>query len=295
MGYLISPFSFIKKMLSENRKLQMVQTDILVDIDRICEENNLTYYIIGGTLLGAVRHKGFIPWDDDIDIVMYREDYNKFIDIVQKEYSEKYFMQTFSTDPYYPRYIAKIRLNNTVLVESVLKNAKSHCGLYVDIFPLDHVQKTNSLDLKLRGIIIRWLFAYKNTRCNAPSEDSNIKAFLAKAFRWCTFIIPSKLINNLFDYLCQKDNKKNCSYTTNFASHFKWKKQLFENEVYGEGCRLEFEGHMFNAPNKYLTILERLYGKNFMELPPENKRITHKIIKLDFGEYDPELRTSERG
>lgn len=275
----------------ENRKLQLIQTDIVADLDRICEENHLTYYMIGGTLLGAVRHKGFIPWDDDIDLVMYRDDYNQLIEILQREYAEKYFVQTPYTDPYYARYIAKVRLNHTEMVESFLENAKSHAGIYVDIFPLDHVTKAGGLGLTIRGRIIRWLFAYKSVRCNAQVHKSGPKYILGKFLRWSTYLVPQVWVDRLFDYVCEMDNKKDCRYTTNFASHFRWKKQLFENEVYGKGCRLEFEGHSFNAPEKYLKILERLYGKDFMELPPESKRVTHDIIRLDFGKYG-EVRES---
>ena len=272
--------------MDDKKKLQMLQVSIVEDIDRICTEHNLKYYLIGGTLLGAVRHKGFIPWDDDIDLVMYREDYDALISILQQNFSEKYFVQTFKTDRTYTRYIAKVRLNGTRMVESYLENAQSHQGIYVDIFPLDHTVKNDGLGLKLRGSIVRWLFAYKSVRFNARVRTSGLKYIIGKVFKFTTYLIPNRFVNWLFDYVCTMDNKKNCKYTTNFASHFKWKKQMYENEVFGEGCKLEFEGHMFNAPNDYLKILERLYGKNYMQRPPESKRETHNIIELDFGVYD---------
>ncbi len=274
--------------MNENRKLQLIQTKIVADIDEICKQKKLKYYMIGGTLLGAVRHKGFIPWDDDIDLVMYRDDYNKLINyiITDSKYSEKYFVQTFKTDKYYTRYIAKIRLNNTTLIESYLEKSQSNNGIYIDIFPLDYSKRNNSLGLKFRGYIIRWLFAYKTLRNGINITNSKTKKFIRFCFRWITFLIPQKFVNWLFDYVCTKDNKKDCKYTTNFASHFKWKKQMFLNEVYGEGKKLEFEGYLFNAPNNYEEILKRLYGNNYMELPPKDKQITHKIIKLDFGPYN---------
>ena len=91
----------------------------------------------------------------------------------------------------------------------------------------------------------------------------------------------------MFDYVCSKENKNiHCKYTTNFASHFKWKKQLYENDVFGEGCLLEFEGNMFKAPNDYKVILERLYGENYMQLPPIEKQETHNLVEIDFGSYE---------
>ena len=274
--------------------LQSIECSILEDIDSICTDNGLKYYLIGGTLLGAVRHKGFIPWDDDIDIVMYRNDYNKLIEILQKDYHTKYFVQTFYTDKHYLRYVLKVRLNGTKLVESYLTDSKSNNGIYIDIFPLDQVQKNGGVGLKIRGAIVRCLFGIKGIKNGVFISNNIFKRIIGTIFRVFTFLIPDKLINCLFDYVCSKDNKKNCKYTTNFASHFKWKKQLFENEVYGDGVRLEFEGRFFNAPKEYLVILERLYGKNFMDLPPEEKRVTHDIVELDFGKYYTGLISDEK-
>lgn len=271
------------------RKLQLVQAMILNDIANICNENNLKYYLIGGTLLGAVRHGGFIPWDDDIDIVMYREDYNKLIEIIQKEYTEKFFVQTFYTDKYYTRYIAKIRLNGTKLVEKYLSNSKSNNGIYIDIFPLDYVKKNKGIEMAIRGKIVRWLFAIKNAKHGIRTGNSITKTILQKTIGLFCKLIPDVCINKLFDYVCSKDNKKDCKYTTNFASHFKWKKQLYNNEIFGEGTKIKFEDYYFNAPNEYKTILERLYGKNYMQLPPKEKRENHNIYELDLGNYEDKI------
>ena len=271
--------------MTDNRKLQLLQAAIVDDVDRICDEYGLKYYLIGGTLLGAVRHQGFIPWDDDIDLVMYRADYNRFLEIVREKYADRYFVQTFETDPHYSRYIAKIRLNGTTLIESSLQNAKSNAGIYIDIFPLDQVCKSDGFELNLRGKVIRWLFAYKTVKHDAMVRTLGVRYIFGKGLRWTTFLIPDELVNRLFNYVCTKDNGKNCAYVTNFASHFKWKKQLFPNWFYGEGCRLPFEGRRFRAPLEYEQILKRLYGDHYMEIPPPEKRETHKIVQLDFGNY----------
>ncbi len=278
-------------MNAQNRMLQLLQIKIVDDIDKICAENNLKYYIIGGTLLGAVRHKGFIPWDDDIDLVMYRDDYNRFIKIIQEKYSSKYFIQTFDTDKNYTRYIAKVRLNNTIHRESYFENAGINEGVYVDIFPLDNVRKNGGVELFLRGSIVRWIFAFKTIKHNCQITKTGPKYYIGKLLRGFLFLIPDGLVNSLFEYACQKDNGKECKYTTNFASHFKWKKQLFENGVFGDGCKLEFEDRKYSAPCKYKEILERLYGADYMQLPPKEKRVTHDIVKLDFGPYREGLET----
>ena len=267
------------------RKLQLVELSILEDLDEICRKNNLTYYLIGGTLLGAVRHKGFIPWDDDIDVVMYRDHYNQLIKILETQYKEKYFAQTFFSDKYYTRYVLKMRLNNTHIVESYLNNSKANNGIYIDIFPLDHVKKNKGVGLTIRGWLLRILFGIKNIKCGTFISKKKIKRFFGKFLRVLTFFIPNCFINRLFDYVCEKDNKKECLFTTNFASHFKWKRQLFENSFYGSGTLLEFEGRAFIAPNEYLQILRRLYGDSFMNIPPKEQQITHELIEIDFGRY----------
>ena len=99
------------------RKLQLCQLMIARDIDRICRENGLKYYMVGGTLLGAVRHGGFIPWDDDLDIAMFRSDYEALQEIIIREHSERYFLQNSQTDPHYSRVIAKVRLRGTIQME----------------------------------------------------------------------------------------------------------------------------------------------------------------------------------
>lgn len=268
------------------RKLQLLQLEILKDIDKICTEHHLTYYMVGGTLLGAVRHNGFIPWDDDIDIAMYREDYNKIQKILISNMSDKYFVQNFYTDRYYTRYIAKVRLKGTRQVEKGLAEVDSHKGVYVDIFPLDYVKKKSGLELWVRGAIVRCLFAYKTMRVGTNHEMVKAKQVLKQLLRWITFLIPNAFVNRLFDYSCSKDNGKACLYTTSFASRYRWKRQLYTNSVFGKGTRLDYEGCRFNAPVQYETILKRIYG-NYLEFPPEEKRYEgHKLVEIAFGEYD---------
>ena len=121
----------------EIKDVQRVELDILIKVARLCEERGLTYFIESGTALGAVRHGGFIPWDDDIDIGMPRQDYEKFLDIAQKELGDEYFVQTRETDPNAPFSFAKVRKNGTTFIEWNKRNIKMHHGIYIDIFPYD--------------------------------------------------------------------------------------------------------------------------------------------------------------
>ena len=138
-------------MFSEDKNVaaaQKVMLEILVEIHRICVENNITYWLEAGTLLGAIRHKGFIPWDDDCDISMPRKDYERFLQIAQEKLPETMFLQTKETDKEYPLPWAKIRKNGTLLIETgETGEEKYHHGIFVDIFPYDYYKKASFICL----------------------------------------------------------------------------------------------------------------------------------------------------
>ena len=119
------------------RRVQLTQLSIAKEIKRVCDKYGIEYILDSGTLLGAVRHRGFIPWDDDMDIAMTRENYDKFVSVAQTEFKDKYFLQTWETDKNCPFPFAKVRLNGTSYVENVCEHADIHKGIYVDVFPYD--------------------------------------------------------------------------------------------------------------------------------------------------------------
>ena len=121
---------------SELSSLQKQEFEILCEVRRICDKYDLTYFITAGTLLGAVRHKGFIPWDDDIDVVMPKKDFKKFSKLCRVELAKQYFFQNCRSEKQYPFLFAKIRKNNTFVNDMLLANLKIHKGLYIDVFPL---------------------------------------------------------------------------------------------------------------------------------------------------------------
>ena len=121
------------------KAIQKCELEILSEIDRICVRHRIPYFAIGGTALGAIRHKGFIPWDDDIDIAMERNEYNRFLSYASKELGSSFFIQNIDSEPDSPFYFTKIRKNDTQFVECYLKEAGIHQGIFVDIFPFDHI------------------------------------------------------------------------------------------------------------------------------------------------------------
>ena len=128
--------------MKENRlrDLQSILLKMLNDITKICDENGIQYFLDGGTMLGAVRHHGFIPWDDDVDIAMRREDYEKFLNVCKTKLNQElYFLQNEQTEKNYIHAFTKIRLNGTHIIEEFSKNVDIHNGIFIDVFPYDNV------------------------------------------------------------------------------------------------------------------------------------------------------------
>lgn len=267
------------------RKLQLCQLHILEEIDRICEAEGLTYYLFGGSAIGAVRHGGFIPWDDDLDIAMYRKDYERFKKVMIESHTDRFFLQSSETDPDYPRVIAKVRLKGTVQQERSYENLACDNGIYIDVFPIDYASRPDGVGMWLRGKVVRWCFAYKTVRCGSNNGHN---MGLKRALRWVAHCIPAKWIDKLMDYVCTKDNDVPREYSTIFLSGYGWKRQMHRTETIGQGKKIRFETGMFNAPSDIDTFLRKIYG-DYMRLPPPEKRIAHKLTNIDFGCYDAEL------
>lgn len=262
-------------------KLKKVQLDILEYITQICRKNKLDYFLIGGTLLGAVRHKGYIPWDDDLDIAMPRSDYEKFIKVFTS--TDKFIIEDYSDKNYWLPFI-KVRNKNTLYIEDSQIYYKGNKGIWVDIFPLDNGSKEKSF--------IEW-FQFKATFALRTSISKKANIIIEKKQNIINEFICKMLSLLPYNFLlyCQKNimtlNKDNNSkYFINLGSQYGYNKQIHLKNKYYPIKQLEFEGKKYNVPNDYNYLLTKIYGKNYMELPPKDKQITHnpKKIKFEDGE-----------
>lgn len=266
------------------RELQLTELEILNEIHRICTENNLTYFLVGGTLLGAVRHKGFIPWDDDLDVAMPRNDYNRFLKICETELNGKYYLHSISTDEEYWLPFSKIRKKNTLFDEANISHLDVPKGIYVDVFPLDDEFKENSLEKKLRtkllkslnSIIVNKKRFYANKKKTFKTVIRNIVTFLFSPF-------SIKKIQSFQIRLMSKNNNKGGKYYANYGSNYDPIKQTMPKSVYEPARLIEFEKNLYSAPNDYEYMLKRIYGDKYMQLPPEEKRVTHKPVRISFN------------
>lgn len=262
------------------RRLQLTQVEILDEIVRICEKFNLRYYLTGGTLLGAIRHNGFIPWDDDLDIAMPREDYDKFIELCKTQLDDKYYLHCHETDNNYWLIFAKIRKKGTELNESNIKDLSVQKGIYVDIFPLDNAKKEDCFSKRVKTKTIKFLYTLIYNKIGIETKKSGlIKCilFFAKPF-------SIGFLSRLADKLMRSENRRETAYYVNYGSNYNTVKQTIPKDKYEPSVKLKFEERDYLAPKDYDYVLRRVY-KDYMQLPPEDKRVLrHKPEWIDFGD-----------
>lgn len=269
------------------RKVQLSQCIILDEIDRICNKYGITYYLAGGTLLGAVRHKGFIPWDDDLDVSMPREEYEKFAEVCKQELSEDFFYQSIDVEPNYNLFLAKIRLNNTKLVDVRIKDLDINQGIYVDIFPLDYTKKRGSI-LKLRAKLFNVFAKLKAVKIGTDQVGGMKKKILVLVAKILTTFFSVNFINNITMKLLK--GSKSGNYFANFCSQYGYKKQTMPCEWFGKGTKLSFEGKEYNVPIEYDKVLTSIYN-DYMKLPPVEKRVTvHDFIEVYLGKWEENVK-----
>lgn len=267
--------------------LKKIQLEVLIDIANFCEEHNLRYYLGAGTLIGAVRHKGFIPWDDDIDIIMPRPDYIKFIEIYNQKEDMRYTVHSIANDSHFWRAFAQVFDNKTMMVEENLNEKYAKHPIAIDIFPMDGVPE-NKLLLKINSLLQKVLHVlyYSAVTAYQPSKHfsnkegglTTAKNKLRTGMKYIAITIfgkiPAqktiKLINKLAMQWKFEDAKHVAEYTEMTYGLYRQinKKSDFDDFVWGE-----FEGHRFHIPVGYDAYLTRLYG-DYMQLPPVEKRVS---------------------
>ena len=258
--------------LLDIKETQGILKDILNEVDVFCRENNLTYFLAYGSLIGAIRHKGFIPWDDDIDICMPRPDYERFIHSFSSK-NQKYSIGSHVVDEKFPYFFAKVQDESTFLETKLTFNYTT--GLYIDIFPIDGIPN----EKKLQKNYIRKFHFYRhiyNLKSITYRKDRNpFKNLFLMVSRAVTAFIPTKVLVKKIDKINQSYNYSETQLVSIAATTDK--RLILDKGLFAAGLKLEFEGLLFNVPSGYHEILERNYG-NYMKLPPIGKRLsTHKI------------------
>lgn len=261
------------------KKIWAIELDLYLEFERVCKKHGLKYFLLFGSLIGAVRHKGFIPWDDDIDVGMLREDYDKLLSLAG-EFKEPYLLQTPITDEYSGFSVAKLRNSNTSAIIEKFKYSKMNQGLFIDIFPIDNVEmETVNEDYDEIAKL-----AYENStymRLDNPYLDANDK----KRVENYKGISNVEIFNKIQD-ICTK--YKNCESQYKGAIAFNvygCKKQMYPKDAFDDIVFEKFENLEVPIPKKYDEILSITYG-DYMQMPPINQR---KSVHNSYYRLDPDM------
>lgn len=264
------------------KKLQFVELEMLIEVDRICRKNNIKYSIMYGTLLGAVRHGGFIPWDDDCDVMFKRDEYEKFFQACKEDLdTTRFFLQDHRTDAEYLFGYGKLRRNNTVFKRTGQEHIKQHGGVFMDLFVYDNIS-----DGRIARVFNKMELSFIKNAINS------------RIFKETAYSYPRKLIyrlldkipkDELFERLDKMQKKYNAmdtelsriyTYTVNPNVSFGYP-NIFYEDLY----EMEFEGHSFLATKYYKEQLVISYGPDYMKLPPKELQRSHNnATEISFGD-----------
>lgn len=263
---------------NELKHLHDVLLNVIADIDQLCVENNIEYYLMGGSALGAIRHEGFIPWDDDLDIIMTISNYRKFIDVCKlKLNSDKYTLQEGGVD--WPLPFTKIRLNKTTFEEeeSSVSNSGNN-GIFVDVFKLDNVSNNGvfaCIQYILAKIYVAYSLSVRGYRYTTVKK--RVIMFLSK-------VLSANCIRHRVINVIERNNKTPTNYLGFYYGRTNMRNAVMKREVYGTPKRVKFESMQLPVPEQSHNYLSILFG-NYMKLPPVEKRVGLHVKSIDFGEY----------
>ncbi|MBR0184936.1 MAG: LicD family protein [Synergistaceae bacterium] len=256
-------------------RLKEIQIEILDVVMRFCEDNGINCWLNGGTLLGAVRHKGYIPWDDDVDLGMLRPDYDKFMAIFNAK-NDHYKFVSYENDPESFEWSGKVLDTSTVLYEPNEKGEK--LSVYVDIFVMDSAPEDKAKQMKMfrkRGVLRVCNLGRKLPIFLKPTRGGFLRRIAVSAFRAVLRIFP----RHYFVRALVKNAKTYAGHDTGFVGDFTGlRNAVCRREVLEKMTQLEFEGKMYNAPAGYDEWLTALYG-DYMKLPPVEKRVSTHFFK----------------
>lgn len=264
--------------MTELRHLQLVILEIAKDIDKLCREHGIEYYILGGSAIGAIRHKGFIPWDDDFDIIMDDKNYNNFCQVCRNKLDkEKYYFQEGEKD--WPCSFSKIKLKGTSFDEpSAYVNETGEKGIFVDIFKMENSPSGNISQL--------WqYFCAKYLVCYTLLERGWEKTTILKKFLTLSaFPLKMPFLRKFFKKQVEKWNSKDTKYYGYFSGPYRLNQCFFEKKDFDGSVYVQFEDTKLPIPIGYDNWLRHIFG-DYLTPPPVNEQVGRHLKGVDFGKY----------
>lgn len=265
------------------RSLQAAELHILKELDRICKQMSIDFFLYGGTLIGAIKFNGFVPWDDDIDVAMKRSDYEQFIKAAPGLLSGQYVLQTPYSDRKSPYPYTKLRRKGTSCVEYGVHKLKIEQGIYIDIYPVDHLPDDDAVFQKKHQRFQKAARLFSYRQCPyLTRKESGLRGAAKKiskyAASWCLKCVPARYFINKMDKIATEYNSTPTSRYGNY--YHSTPVNVFSSiEPFVKGT---FAGIDVNLPHDWDGFLRKRYG-SYESLPPEEKRIGHKPYLLNFG------------
>jgi len=267
------------------KHLQSLELMILKEFINICEENNLTYYMYAGSLLGTIRHQGFIPWDDDLDVVMFREDFERFKEIFINNSHNKIKLLSIETEKDYFHLLAKLMLKDTLFEEEWVNQVDFNIGINIDVFVLDDLSNNNFK----RNYQLKKAFLYNKLLIMSKIKLDDLP-FLTKLITHFGYYVlnllrikPRWIYKRCLNFL-KKYQNENAEFVFDISATAEEYPQIFNKNEFKKVKKAKFEDIEVNIPANYDEILKSLYGE-YMKLPPEEERYNHIAETLDFGPY----------
>lgn len=252
-------------------ELKAIQVNILKNVDAFCKEHNINYFLAYGSLLGAVRHKGYIPWDDDIDIIMLREDYDRFLSEFPHGESSEYNVRAGDYGNF-PYTYAKIEDSRTIMVETT--NYIDELGVNIDLFPYDNIPDDKELGNAFIKRISHLNMIYGLKRTKLTAHRSFLKNCALLICHMALFFISNKRLIRRIIKESQRYKSQSTNYCGNLCMNHYGFKEYHPKSLFCKATEVSFEGYSFRSPADYDAYLTSIYG-DYMKLPPEEKQVTH--------------------
>lgn len=267
MSYILSQ--------EELRSVQLVQLEMLEEVDRICRKFDIKYNIIAGTLLGAVRHGGYIPWDDDADVALLREEYEKFRDVCEKELDKsRFYFQDHRNTPGYRWGYGKLRRKNTLFLRENQEHMPYEQGIFIDIFPLDHVSDKRAIRATQNFV----LFCIRKMMW-APVGKVACKSRSLRMWYKVLSRFPENKLYRIYEGVIKKYNKKNSGWVRILTFPTPNKEYGYKKIWYLNSKEILFENKKFQGIREYDEYLRFKFG-DYMQLPPKELQKTHSVTSL---------------